>query len=146
MKNLKKLVIGIALVSLPVYMAGCAAVAPEPQAKASVIGKTLETGSKSPGKTKVIARPGDTIHLFHGANKLAKEEFCLNEVVPVSRYFGNRYKNLAEVGKVKITEYVGDHYLEGVVVEGTIKDGDVAMKPNSACLIRLPQPEEKEEK
>ena len=47
------------------------------------------------------------------------------------------------MGKVKITQYLGDHYIEGIVVEGNIKNGDVAMKPNSACMITLPEPENK---
>jgi len=106
-------------------MSSCATVPSQPQAKATV-----------------TAKSGDTVHLFHGGNVLAKEEFCVNEIVPVHRYFGKRYKQAAEVGKVKITGYVGDHYLEGVVVEGNIKDDDVAIKPKSACIIRLPAPED----
>lgn len=126
MNRVKRLVVGIAILSLPVLMAACATVAPQPQVKATV-----------------LAKSGDIIHLFHGGNKVAKEEFCLKEIVPVYRYFGRRYKEAAEVGKVRITGYVGDHYLEGVVVEGNIKDDDVAMKSNSACIIRLPEPEDK---
>lgn len=126
MRTLKKLAVGIAILSLPVLMSACATIPPQPQVKASV-----------------LAKEGDIVHLFHGGNKVAKEEFCLNETVPVYRYFGRRYKQAAEVGKIKITGYVGDHYLEGVVVEGKIKDDDVAMKPNSACIVRLPEPEEK---
>lgn len=126
MKRVKLSALGILVLLLPVFISACATVPPQPQAKATV-----------------LARTGDTVHLFHGGNKVAKEEFCLNEVVPVYRYFGRRYKQAAEVGKVKITGYVGDHYLEGVVVEGNIKDDDVAMKPKSACLIRLPEPEDK---
>ena len=93
-------------------------------------------------KATIVAKAGDTVHLFHGGNKMAKEEFCVNEIVPVYRYFGRRYKQAAAVGKIKITGYVSDHFLEGVVVDGTIKDNDVALKPNSACLIRLPKPDE----
>ena len=126
MKTLKQVVVGIAILSLPVLMSACATVPPQPQVKATI-----------------LARTGDIVHLFHGGNKMAKEEFCLKEIVPVYRYFGRRYKEAAEVGKIRITGYVGDHYLEGVVVEGNIKDDDVAMKPNSACIIRLPGPEEK---
>ncbi len=126
MRVLKQLVVGFAILILPVLLSDCVTVPPQPQVKASV-----------------LAREGDIVHLFHGGNKVAKEEFCLNEVVPVYRYFGRRYKQAAEVGRVRITGYVGDHYLEGVVVKGNIKDDDVAMKPNSACLIRLPEPEEK---
>ncbi|TWJ19753.1 hypothetical protein [Geobacter argillaceus] len=118
------LVLGISMFLLPVFMSACATV---PQARITVLAKT-----------------GDTVNLFHGGSKVAKEEFCLNEVVSVYRYTGlRRYRSYKEVGKVKITGYVGDHYLEGVVVEGNVRGDDFAMKENSACLIRMPEPEEK---
>ena len=94
-------------------------------------------------KVAVLAKQGDTIHLFHGGFTSAKEEFCVNDVVPVYRYTGKRYQKYAEVGKIKITGYVGEHYLEGVVVEGNIKDSDFAKKTNAACLIHLPESDEK---
>lgn len=123
MRVMKRLIIVIAILSLPLLMPGCATT------RATVT---------------VLAKPGDTIELFHGGNKMAKEEFCLNEVVPVYRYTGLRkYRTYKEVGKVKITGYVGDHYLEGVVVEGSVKGDDFVEKKNAACLVRMPQPEEK---
>jgi hypothetical protein len=96
-------------------------------------------------KATIVAKTGDIIHLFDGAKNMAKEEFCLSEIIPVYRYFGWRYKCAGEVGKIKITGYVGDHYLEGIVIEGNIKDDDVAMKPNgeSTSIIMLPEPGEK---
>lgn len=124
MSRIILLVLGISMLLLPVFMSACATA---PQARITVLAKT-----------------GDTVNLFHGGNKVAKEEFCLNEVVPVYRYTGlRRHRTYKEVGKVKITGYVGDHYLEGVVVEGNIRGDDFAMKANSACLIRMPEPEEK---
>jgi hypothetical protein len=81
-------------------------------------------------KATIVARTGATIHLFNGVKNMAKKEFCFNEIITVYRYFGWRYKCPGEVGKIKITGYVGDHYLEGIVVEGNIQDDDVAMKPN----------------
>lgn len=126
MRTFKLTCLVFVLLSLSVIISACATIPPQPQVKATV-----------------LAKSGDTVHLFHGGNKMAKEEFCLNETVTVYRYFGRRYKRAGEVGKVRITGYVGDHYLEGVVVEGNIKDDDVAMKPNSACIIRLPEPEDR---
>jgi len=43
---------------------------------------------------------------------------------------------------VKVTKVLGEHYLEGVVVEGSIKNGDIASQTSSSCLIRLPDSEE----
>ncbi len=129
MIRLKPLVLGITMLSLFVYISACSTfTSPQPDL---------------PVKAKVTAKSGDTVQLFHGGNKLAKEEFCPNEIVPVYRYVGFRYKHPSEVGKIKVTQYLGDHFIEGVVVEGNIKDGDVAMKPNSACMIRIPEPEKK---
>lgn len=124
MRALIRLAMGIIILSLSVWISACAT---GPQARITV-----------------LAKPGDTVQLFHGGNKAAKEEFCLNDVVPVYRYTGLRkYRTYKEVGKVKITGYVGDHYLEGVVVEGNVQADDFVMKASSACLIRMPEPEGK---
>jgi hypothetical protein len=32
-----------------------------------------------------FAKPGETVHLFYGMSKQAKEEFCQNALVPVFR-------------------------------------------------------------
>jgi hypothetical protein len=32
----------------------------------------------------------------------------------------------------------GNYYFEEVVVEGTIRDGDIVLKSNSAIMIRIP--------
>ncbi|HTG82794.1 MAG TPA: hypothetical protein VL949_12670 [Geobacteraceae bacterium] len=113
----------IAMLALHLVIPACATV-PPPQAQV---------------KTAVLAKSGDTVQLFHGGNKLAKDEFCRNAVVAVYRYSqSNAGSKKSEVGKIRITGFVGDHYLEGVVVEGTLKDGDIAVQPNSACLIRMP--------
>ena len=112
----------IAMLALHLVIPACATV-PPPQAQV---------------KTAVLAKSGDTVQLFHGGNKLAKDEFCRNAVVAVYRYSqSNAGSKKSEVGKIRITGFVGDHYLEGVVVEGTLKDGDIAVQPNSACLIRM---------
>ena len=128
MGRVKQLVTRITVLSLMLSMPACVAVPPKQCVKATI-----------------VAKSGDIIHLFNGAKNMAKGEFCLNEIIPVYRYFGWRYKYAGEVGKIKITGYVGDHYLEGIVLEGNIKDDDVAMKPNGECssIIMLPEPGEK---
>jgi hypothetical protein len=139
MRCVNKFIFIITIFSLPILMSACATVPPQPQAKAAVIAKSGDTVHFF---HRGLAKSGDTVHLFHGGNILAKEEFCVNEIVPVYRYYGRRYKYSSEVGKVKITGFVGDHYLEGIVVEGNIQNDDVAVKPKSACIIRLPEPED----
>ena len=127
MKRIKQLVAGIAMLTIPVLMVACATVPPQAQVKSAA-----------------LAKAGDTVRLFYGANKQAKEEFCIDQVVPVYRYEGTSYASTQkmEVGKVKVTKVLGEHYLEGVVVDGRIKNGDIASQTSSACLIRLPGTEE----
>jgi hypothetical protein len=84
------------------------------------------------------------VRLFHGGTKEAKEAFCLNETVPVYRQSYERYsRELKEVGKVKITQYSGEHYFDAEVVEGEVREGDIVKKPSAACLVQLPVPEDK---
>jgi hypothetical protein len=124
MNILKTLVLVFVSLTMLAFLFACATVTPSTKVEATVTAKT-----------------GDIVHLFHGGNKLAKDEFCPDETVTVYRYFGSRWKEAREVGKVKITQYLGDHFIEGKVVEGSLKSGDVAIKPNSACMIRVPEPE-----
>ena len=128
MNRVKRVVMGIAMLTLLVLMFACVTVPPQGRVK-----------------TAVLAKTGDTVQLFHGGNKLAKDEFCLNAIVTVYRYYPP-YASVtqrSEVGRIKITGFVGDHYLEGVVVEGRIWNGDIAVQPNSECLIRVPEAEDK---
>jgi len=130
MNKMKLLFMGIVLVSLPGLMSACATVQPDDRIRATV-------------RDAVFAKQGDTVHLFYGMSKQAKEEFCLHAVVPVYRMGEGYYISKSEVGKIKVTKDLGDHYIEAVVVEGEIRSGDIAMQANSECLIRLPGPEMK---
>ena len=123
MDRLKLVVAVVAMITLPVVLCVCATVPPQAQVK-----------------TAVQAKTGDTVRLFYGGNARAKDEFCLNAVVTVYRYSpaaGGAQKS--EAGKIRITGIVDDHYMEGVVVTGSIADGDIGVQPTSACLIRLPE-------
>lgn len=92
------------------------------------------------------AKQGDPVYLFHGGSRQAKEEFCVNSVVPVYRYEG-RHSTIGatgavrnQVGKIRITKDLGQYYVEGVVLEGDIKKGDVAVQSQSGCLVDLTAP------
>ncbi len=123
MKCVKHFAIGVAILSLLGVMAACTTVHPRAQVRETI-----------------FAKPGDTIHLFYGRSRLAKQEFCVDAVVPVYRYPDPFVDKKSEVGKIRITKGLGDHYLEGVVVEGAITTGDIAVQPTSECLVRLPGP------
>ena len=126
MSRVKQCVIGITLLSLPGLMSACTTVLPRGQVRDAV-----------------VAGPGDTIHLFYGGSKQAKQEFCPDAVVPVYRYKNPFVDAKSEAGKIRITKGLGEHYIEGIVVEGRIMTGDIAVQPTSECLVRLPEPEEK---
>jgi hypothetical protein len=134
MNRVKSSAMGIAISALSLLIFACATVPPQVQVQ---VQKTA------------FAREGDPVYLFHGGSKLAREEFCLNAVVPVYRYEG-RHSSIGstslarnQVGKIRISKELGEYYVEGVVVEGSIKSGDVAVQPQSGCLINLPEPKEK---
>ena len=129
MNRVKQLVMVIALLALPSLMLACASVHPEDRVRAVV-------------RDAVFAKAGDTVHLFYGMSKTAKEEFCLDAVVPVYRMGKGYYASKTEVGKIKVTKDLGEHYIEAVVVEGTLRTNDIAMQSHSECLIRLPEPAE----
>jgi hypothetical protein len=131
MDRVKLTLMGIAMFALCVLMFACATTPAEVPVQVQNV---------------VFAKQGDPVYLFHGGSKAAKEEFCLNSVVPVYRYEG-RSSSIGstglvrnQVGKIKITKDLGEYYVEGVVVEGSIKKGDVAVQPQSGCLINLSEP------
>lgn len=126
MNRVKQFFIGITMLSLPGLMSACTTVHPRAQVREAI-----------------VAKPGDTIHLFYGRSKQAKQEFCVDAVVPVYRYQDPFVDRKSEVGKIRITRGLGEHYIEGVVVEGSIMTGDIAVQPTSECLVRLPEPGEK---
>ena len=107
----------IIVLSFAGLMSGCTTLGAQPQIKADVV-------MKAEG----------TVRLFHKERVI---EFCVGETVPVYRYYG-RYLQSREIGKVKIVNFVDEHYLEAVVMEGEIKDGDVAKKSSATCLVQLP--------
>lgn len=99
-------------------------------------------------KGRVVMKAGDKIHLFHSGTGDVRKEICLNDVIPVYRESTTGFtpqkvyqqvKTTKEVGKVKVLSYVGDHYFEAQVVEGTARVGDVAAKKGAYCLVQPSQ-------
>lgn len=88
-------------------------------------------------KSEIVMKVGKKVNLFHSGTADVKKEVCVGDVIPVYRELpaGGSLK-VKEVGKVKILAYVADHYIEGEVVEGELKVGDVAKKETAACLIQ----------
>jgi hypothetical protein len=95
-------------------------------------------------KTEVVMRQGSMVRLFHSGTADVKKEICLNDVIPVYRlvpvgYGGTKGWDQAraqrQVGKIRIISYLGENYLEGEVVAGQIKPGDIAKKETAGCLV-----------
>lgn len=129
MNGMKRLAIGLTMLSLAGFVAACATIEPSDNIRAQV----RDVG---------FAKAGDTVHLFYGMSKTAKEEFCAGAEVPVYRLGdgkGTIYSGKTEVGKIKVTKDLGEHYIEAVVTEGELRTGDIAMQSHSECLIKLPK-------
>lgn len=78
---------------------------------------------------------GDKVHLFYGGTQKAQDIFCSGETVSVYRTNPQEHPRYIEVGKVRILRPVDDHYLDGIVVEGKVKVGDLARKGIAACMV-----------
>jgi len=119
----------LALFAVALVVSGCAGPAAEQRVEAKIVAKNR----------------GDTVMLFHGGTKEAKEVFCLNETVPVYRQTWENYAVIVEkeVAKIKITRPLGEHYYTALVVEGEVRDGDIAKKQGLGCLVKVPVEETK---
>jgi hypothetical protein len=115
--------LAMALVAMALVISGCAG--PQKQVEADVVAKSSS----------------GNVRLFYGGSKEAKEVFCLNETLPVYRETWENYAVITykEVGKVKITQLVGENYFDAEVVEGDVKDGDIVRKQGLGCLVRVPR-------
>ena len=129
MNGVTQLLIGLTLFSMVGLMAACALVKSSEPVKVEV----------SKQEAAYAGGPGTSVYLFYGKSKKAKEEFCVGTIVPVYRLVGEweaTPTNKVQVGKVKVTKVLGERYLEAVVIEGSLRAGDVAMLDNSECLIQ----------
>ena len=130
MNRCKRVVMGLTMLSLAGFMTACATIQPSDTVRAQV------------RDAVVAAETGATVHLYYGMDKTAKEEFCVGAEVPVYRLggggIGQSYTGKTEVGKVKVTKDLGDHYVEAEVVEGSLRAGDIAMLAHSECLLNIP--------
>ncbi len=75
---------------------------------------------------------------FKGSGDL-KKAVCLGETIPVYReVFVYQTMSRTEVGKVKVLSYAGDKKFNAQVVEGQLRDGDIARKDSATCLLSEP--------
>ncbi len=76
---------------------------------------------------------GETVYLFHSGTQDVKKEIHPNDVLTVHRI--NTSCQAREVGKIKVIAYVGETYIKGEVVEGELREDDIAKKGDVSCLV-----------
>lgn len=129
MNGVTRLLMGFTMFLLVGLMAACASVQPSTPVKVEM----------NKHETAYSGGPGTTVYLFYGKSKQAKEEFCAGTIVPVYRLEGDWAAtpvSRVQVGKVKVNKVLDDRYLEAVVLEGSMRAGDIAALDNSECLIQ----------
>jgi hypothetical protein len=98
---------------------------------------TVQAADKVKGE--IVMKVGNKVNLFHSGTADVKKEICLGDVITVYRETGGaKNPKSTEVGSVKVTGYVGEHYFAAEIVKGEIKPGDIAMKKGAYCMVRSP--------
>lgn len=87
------------------------------------------------GKSEVVMKIGEKVHLFHSGTADVKKEIALNDVIPVYRQTG-KTAQLKEVGQVKVLSFIDDHHFEAEIIKGKIKVGDIAKKESAGLLVQ----------
>jgi len=95
---------------------------------------TVQAAEKK-AKSEVVMKMGNKVHLFHSSKVEAQKEIAVGDVLPVYRVSvkGQQQK---EVGQVKVTGFMGEHYFEAEIVKGQVKTGDIAKKGDAALLLQ----------
>ncbi len=99
-----------------------------------------EIGLQPNIKAEVMMTGGDKVRLYYEGPQEAKDMFCLGETVSIFRMYPRERLRYVEVGKVRITGSIDRKHLEGIVVEGKVKEGDLARKSIAACKVLPPAP------
>jgi len=86
-------------------------------------------------RVETTMKTGEPVYLFHSSTVDVKRSVHVSDILTVYRI--DPSCEVKTVGKIKVISYVGDTYIEGVVVEGEIKANDVAKKGAISCLVIL---------
>jgi len=98
----------------------------------------LSVGAALPKvKGEVVMKVGNTVNLFDSGKPGVRNDICLGDVIKVYRVIGGgKNPKSIEVGQVKVTEFVGDHYAAATILSGDIKPGDIAKKNTTSCQLQ----------
>ena len=122
--KMKGLCMTCALLAMSLILPGCENLGIQPQIKA-----------------EVMMSSGDKVRLYYEGTQEAKDMFCGGETVSVYRAYSGERLRYIEVGKVKIVRSIDRQHLEAIVVEGKVKEGDLARKAIAACKVMPPMRE-----
>ena len=76
---------------------------------------------------------GQVVYMFHSGTADVKKNIRTKDVLTVYRIHSSC--EVTEVGKIRVISYIGETYLKGEVIQGEIKQDDIAKKGAVSCLI-----------
>src|SRR5512139_2584471 len=82
---------------------------------------------------KGIREKGETVCLFQSGTEDVRKAIGIGDVLAVYREEGGREHRA--VGKIRVLTYIGEDYIKGEVLEGSVQTGDVAKKGSAAGLV-----------
>ncbi len=87
-------------------------------------------------KDQEYMKVGAKVHLFHSGTEDVRNTIKVDDVLTVYREYPPDISGVSKVsGKVKVIGTLGNYYFEGVVIEGYVIPGYLAVKGSVACLI-----------
>jgi hypothetical protein len=85
---------------------------------------------------ELVIPVGAKLYLFHSGTDEIRKTIHENDTLTVYREYPPDFSvEPREVGKVKVLSPLGDYYLNGEVIGGEVKAGDLAKKGTVACFI-----------
>jgi hypothetical protein len=76
---------------------------------------------------------GTVVCLFESGTPEIRKGIAINDTLTV--YRRNSDSTFYKVGKIVVRSFAEDYYIQGIVIQGQIKEKDVAKKGNIACLV-----------
>lgn len=82
---------------------------------------------------ETVLTVGQAVYMFHSGTADVKKNIRTKDVLTVYRI--NSSCEVTEVGKIRVISYIGETYIKGEVIQGEIKQDDIAKKGAVSCLI-----------
>lgn len=92
-------------------------------------------GLQSTHEAEVMMTAGDGVRLLYEGPQDAKAIFCKDEIISIFRADRKDPSGYVEVAKVRVVGAIDKQSLQGVVVDGKVRKGDVARKALAACRV-----------